>query len=278
VSQENKEFDILEFASQASKVIENNFKLLFGLFLVAVVGGSAWSFINYQNKKQELASFAELYKITQQYNQIKEGFAEAETALEENDPKAKKTDEPKVSKNQLPSGDLANDYGDIPQQLKVFIEQNKGSNASGEAALILSDLYSKYEKPSQGAAALETVLNHWGTQNVLYFVMQMRAGDLYAGAGNCEKATAFWQEVANSKSFIANQAQLKLGVCLQELGRVEEAKQWFTRLQDEDPNSTEGFSAKRYLRFLKFKSKVENHSSAEDKAQTKKTTSRDQAS
>ncbi len=283
MSQKKNEFDILDFATQASKVIEKNFKVLFGLFIAAVVGGTLWTLMSYQNKKKEMASFTELYKITKVYNQKKAEFEEAKAAKDEkNQKKEDKVEE--ATKDEaaekdlvMASGVLEKDYPNLPGQLENFIKEHKGSNASGEAALTLSEIYDEYKQPEKGASALKDVLENWGSKNVLYYVMQMRAGDLYAGTSDCEKAISFWQVVANSKSFIAKQAQLKLGVCLQKVGRVEEAKQWFNQLQEEDPNSSEGFSAKRYLRFLKFKSKVEQEPSSDDKAQAQDA-KKDQAS
>ncbi len=280
MSQDKQDFDILDFASKTSKVIEDNFKILLGLFVVAVIGGAVYSFVDHQNRQQEMQAFTELYKITKIYNDKKNKYDEAKAALDEkNDPKQKSESNADDSKKDLQAatGDLDKDYPQVPERLQAFIEKHKGNNASGEAALILSEIYDDYNMPDKGAAQLDKVIKNWGSENVLFFVMQMRAGDLYAGSNDCDSAIPYWQEVANSKSFISKQAQLKLGVCLQKVGRLEEAKQWFNQLVEADPNSTEGFSAKRYLRFLKFKSKVETDEKSDDKAQNKNT-KKDQAS
>lgn len=229
-----------------------------------------------------MSAFTELYKITKVYDKKKTQFDEAKAAEEEkkNPKKEQKLKDEKQEKKQdlvMPTGDLQKDYPEVTKQLAAFVKEHAGSNASGEAALTLSSIYDEYGKAAEGAETLDQVIEQWGRKNILYYVMQMRAGDLYASSNDCEKAISYWQVVANSKSFIAQQSQLKLGVCLQKIGRMEEAKQWFTRLQEDDPNSAEGFSAKRYLRFLKFKSKVENEPTPDEKAQAKEN-QKDQAS
>ena len=65
----------------------------------------------------------------------------------------------------------------------------------------------------------------------------MRSGDLWASAGQCDKAVSHWQVVAESENFIQKQAQLKLGVCLQEMGKVDQAKTWFEKIKANTPNS-----------------------------------------
>ncbi len=274
MSQEKNDFDILDFAAQVSKFIEKNFKAFLAVVVALIVGGVVWNLMSQQAKQKEKAAFDKLFAITKIYEKKKEGFdeakAEAEKKPSKKDDKTAEADEPK--KDLTPAtGDINNDYGEVVQQLEAYINENLGKNASGEAALILSEIYGDYKMPEKGAEALGKVLGQWSDRNVLYFVMQMRAGDLWASADNCEKAVSYWQVVANGESFITNQAQLKLGVCLQTIGRVDEARKWFKKIQDKDPNSAEGFSAKRYLRFLEFKTKTGEETS-DDKAQNQKKT------
>ena len=166
----------------------------------------------------------------------------------------------------LATGDINKDYPQVVKDLEAFLKANLGRNASGEAALSLSEIYAEYNQAEKGAKAVGLALSQWKNKNVLYYVMQMRSGDLWATVNQCDKAVPYWQVVANSESFIAQQAQLKLGVCLQEIGKIEEAKKWFEKIKAKAPNSTEGFSAKRYIRFLEFKTKTSSDVGA-DKAQ-----------
>ena len=156
----------------------------------------------------------------------------------------------------LPTGEVKQDYPQIIKSLEAFLNHNMGRNASGEGALLLSEIYAQYDMMGEGAQWLEKVLQEWGDQNIFYFVLQMRAGDLWAKANDCQKALPHWEVVAQSSSFIAPQAQLKLGVCSGQLERLDQARHWFEKVQARNPNSSEAFMAKRYLRFLDFKSKT----------------------
>lgn len=255
MSEKKNEFDILELANQTSKFIETNFKAFMAVFIVALVAGSGWAVKKSMDRATEMEAFDSLYAITKDYQKKKADFQKAkDDKAQKEDPKNKdkKTEDAHLS---LSTGDMTKDYGPEVEKLTAFLNSNPSRNASGEAALILSEIYEEYKMAEKGAEVLANTLKNWSEKNVIYFVMQMRAGDLWASSGNCEKATANWQVIANSDSFVKNQAQLKLGVCLQELGRLSEAKTWFETIEKDAPNSAEGFSAKRYLRFIEFKSK-----------------------
>lgn len=262
MSQDKREWDINEFTQQASKFIEVHFKKALILSVVGIIGASVYAYKKSMDRDQEMAAFGDLYKITKNYNKKKADFAEAKEQATKKDKKTKK--ELKAS-----TGDMSKDYGDEVEKLEAFVKANLGKNASGEAALILSEIYSEYSLPEKGAEVVSKTLSKWGSKNVLYYVMQMRVGDLWASSGQCDKATSYWQAVADGTSFISTQAQLKLGVCLQELGKVNEAKTWFEKIKANSPNSAEGFSAKRYLRFLEFKTKNSDEQGASNKAQQK---------
>ena len=103
------EFDIIEFATQASKVIEKNFKLILGIFILLVVGGSVLSIMN----------SAEITKV---YQKKKADFLEAKAEKEKKvDPKAP-TPKPEEKKDLVEaSGVLEKDYPEIPGQLASFL-------------------------------------------------------------------------------------------------------------------------------------------------------------
>lgn len=268
MSEDKKEWDILDVATQATQFIEKNFKILLGLFIVAILAGSLWSYTRYVSRQNEMKAFSELYKITKVYDEKKSNFEKAsEQAKKKTDKSKDKVAESENQEKLSPAtGELEKDYPQVVKDLESFIDSHLGLNASGEAALVLSEIYDKYDQQQKGAEVIAKVLKDWDSKDVLYYVMQMRSGDLWASRDQCDKAVPFWQVVANGESFITRQAQLKLGVCLQKLGRIDEAKQWYTRITEKEPNSSEGFSAKRYLRFLEFKTKSGEETS-DDKAQ-----------
>lgn len=271
MSQNKNEWDILSFAALASKAIETHFKKILVLFGALIITGAVWSYMSSVEQAKQKESFQNLFEVTKVYEKKKQGFDEAKEQEEQK--KREKKDDKKTAKKveadkaaekaaKMPTGDLEKDYGAVVKDLHQFVANNSETNAAGEAALTLSEIYEDYDQGKKGAEVLSEVLKKRHQKDVLYFVMQMRAGDLWASARQCDKAVSYWQVVAEAESFVSQQAQLKLGVCLQELGRLDEAKSWFEKIKLKDPNSAEGFSAKRYIRFLQFKkqNKIQNTS------------------
>lgn len=280
MSQEKKSFS--DIVHSSSQFIEKYIKEILAIFVVIIFATSGLVFKKNYDRGNEEEAFSELYAVTQVYDEKKADFNTAkEEAEKAKQPPAKLGDKadpvvPEKKKNlKAATGDLTQDYGDIVTKLEDFISKNPQRNASGEAALILSEIYTEYKMYDKGAEALTKTLKEWKNKNILYYVMELRAGDLFASANQCEKAVPHWQAVADSKSFVADQAQLKLGVCLQQVGRIDEAKIWFEKIKTASPNSTEGFNAKRYLRYLEFKSKTPSDSSSENKAQQKEASSKE---
>lgn len=278
MSQEKQPWDIHDIAHTTGKFLETHIVKILVVFAVVIVGASAMIFKKNMDRKNEAAAFGELYAITKIYDEKKADFNTAKEEQEKaKQPPAKAGDKaeapaPEKKKDlKTASGDITTDYGDVVSQLEAFVGKNSGKNASGEAALILSEIYTEYKQFEKGAESLVNALKDWQHKNILYYVMELRAGDLLASSNNCKDAVSHWQIVADSKSFVADQAQLKLGVCLQQIGRVDEAKNWFEKIKTDSPNSTEGFNAKRYLRYLDFKQKAPAaENKGEGKAQKEK--------
>ncbi len=272
MSEDKKEFDSLEFVSQVGKIIEKNFKLVLGLFIAIIVASSVWAYMSNLKSGNEKESFKKLYAITKVYEEKKESFDEAKIAKEEKKEK-KDSEEDKVTAVEA-SGELEKDYPQIVEKLEKFLADHLGDKASGEAALTLSEIYEEYKQPEKGVAALEKAIEKWGSQDIVYYVMQMRAGDLLASQNQCEKALKFWQPITEGSSFMTSQAKLKKGVCLQEIGKLEEAKNIFEEIKKGSGESQgmnpDSFSATRYLRYIQFKMKNSDVPAQSGKAQQNK--------
>lgn len=259
MSQNSNPWDILEIARSSGQFIEKNFKIALAVFVVAILAVSAFVMKQKMDAGKEKEAFGELYSITKVYQDKKTNFEQAKVEP----PKTDKKEAPKKDENLVKAtGDMSKDYGDVVQQLESFIAKNKNLNATAEAALTLSEIYEEYKQPEKGAEIISQVLKDWSQTGLVTQVLQMRAGDLLASTNSCDKAVEYWQKIATGEGFMSEQAQLKLGVCFQEIGRLEEAKTWFTKLSEKSPNSTEGFNAKRYLRYLQFKGQLKPNEKA----------------
>ncbi len=260
----------MDWLALVSKFIEVHFKKALVVFLVMVAGAGLFIYRNSAELQNEKKSFDKLSTVIRTYKEKKEKFREAlETEGKESDsenPEKKKKLSP-------PSGDLDQDYGDEVTKLEEFLKDNSGHSATAEAALILSEIYSKYRMKDKAVQAMEFTLKSWPNKNLLYHIMQMRLGNLWATMTNgCEQALSHWKIVGESEIFMAVQAQMKMAICFWKIGKFQEAGTWFEKVQTDSPQSPEAANVKRYLRFLKFQSQRKE----EKKTKTDEENKRDQ--
>ena len=255
MSKKQENWDLMEWITLISKFIEAHFKKALVIFFVAVIGAGLFIYMGGVNRREEQKSFNELSKITKVYKEKKENFKKAlEAENEKSD--SKKPEEKKDLP--LPSNDLARDYGDEVTGLETFLKQNSGRGAAVEAVLILSEIYSKYKMNEKAIQVLDITLKSWPDKNFFHYIIRMRLGNLWAGmTGGCEKALSHWKVVGEGENFMTVQAQLQVGFCFQKIGKFEEAKTWFKKIETDSLQSSEAFSAKGYLRFLNFQSQRE---------------------
>ena len=260
MNRKKKNPDLMEWISIISKFLENHFKKIFVVFLLIVTGAGSFLYVKNMKSQREYKSFDELSKIIVNYREKKENFKKAlESRDEKSDEKSNGNGKTKEKKNlSLPTDDLNQDYGDEVTKLENFIKKNPGHSASVEAALTLTEIYSEYKLKEKAIKVLDGILKFWPEKNLLYYIMEMRLGNLWATmTDGCEKALSHWQLVGESKSFVAAQAQLQMGLCFQKTGKFQEARTWFERVQKDFPESSKTFNVKRYLRFLEFQSQRE---------------------
>ena len=231
-------------------------KKFFCIFFAVVVGIGFFVFMNFLERQREQKSFDELFKITSVYREKKENFKKA---LEKKVEKSDSDKEEKKQKPDPPSGDLSQDYGDEVTKLEAFLKENPDRRAAVEAALLLSEIYLKYKMEDRAIETLDFILGSWKGGDLLYHIMHMRLGNLWASrVDGCKKAVFHWRIVGESQSFMSARAQSQMGFCLQKMGRFEEAKTWFEKIEMKSPESPEALNVKRYLRFLKFQSRQGN--------------------
>ena len=255
-------FDLLELSNKATAFIEKNFKVGLLLAVIGIACSAAWVGMKNVEANKEEKAFASLFAITNEYNTRKENFDKA---------KSDKKEEKKEKQEELAkaSGDLEKDYGDITKKLEGFLASNKNMQASGEAALTLSSIYQEYDKTDQAAQSLSQTLKDWTRKGLLTEIMQMRAGDLWSMANQCEKAILHWKVLASSNSFLSAQAQLKLGLCFQKTGDRAQAKSWLQKVTSKSAKIPAGFSAKKYLRYIDFE-KIHKKEESVDKTADEK--------
>ena len=97
----------------------------------------------------------------------------------------------------------------------------------------------------------------------MFLLLKMKAGDLWSIKGDCKKAIESWTVLSEKKSFLKDEATLKVGLCHQKMGAFDQAKIWYQKLtlaasSDKEPQSESpsALSAKKFLRYLQFQEKM----------------------
>lgn len=265
MSDNKKNYDVLEFSNQAKLFIEKYFKIGLALAVVGIACSAAWVGMTKMETQKEQESFTALFAITDEYNTLKEGFEKAKAPKDPKAQKEKKEESKTASEEPVKkaTGDIDKDYGEVVQKLENFLKSQKGMQASGEAALVLSEIYEDHGKKEQAANVVSQTLQSWkGEGRLLGQIMQMRAGDLWSMNNQCDKAVTHWEKLANRESFLSSQAQLKLGLCYQKLGKIDLARTWLQKVTSKNAESPAGFSAKKYLRYLDFEKNLKKEKAA----------------
>ena len=84
---------------------------------------------------------------------------------------------------------------------------------------------------------------------------QIMLGTVIEAQGRCEAALKHWEAVlaGQKMNVLHSEALLKKALCLENLAKVDEAREVYQRLQKDFAKSTAGQKAKSYLRLLDIK-------------------------
>ena len=222
------------------------------IVVVLVVGfllvGGGMAIWKYTNTKNEKAAQEKYFEIESQVMKKKEAFAAAKAPKPPMAKDAKKEEKPK---EEAATGDFAKDYGDLPQQLKSFVEQNNKTKAGAMAALTLAGLESEYKKD---ADALET-LKKVQTSGVLSALVKMQMATLTANNGNCAEALPMFEQIISdpSSAFMKLEAKLKIALCSESTGNLAKAEDNLNQVIVEGKQNPVARSAQKYLRLLQIK-------------------------
>ncbi len=229
------------------------------LVLLSGVGYIAW---DKTRLNKEIAAQEEYYSIEKNYLKIKEGFEKAESEAKA---EAKAEDQSSKEKSKPATGDLVKDYGSEVDGWTKLIEAHASSKAAAMAALQLSQLYLKYEKPKEALQILSKTKAQQSSDNLLGAMVFHSYAKLLANQGQCQEAVGVWETLEKKKNlhFLTEQAQLDRALCLESMGQTEKAEGIYKEVAATKNETTKGAgprqkspaqkSAEKYLRYLKLK-------------------------
>ena len=142
----------------------------------------------------------------------------------------------------------------MKQSLKDYEEEllkNKKKKASLFFAIDLAHFYKEQKEEKQAIELLESFQDHHQSLNLSHLLQFFLSG-LYMDDKQYEKAEKTLQSLINNKkaSFLHLESRLRRGICLEELGNLEEARREYNLILKEGPESFTAKLAQDYLRLL----------------------------
>lgn len=241
----------------------SNSSLLLGILIVVLLiggGAAAWSTIQ-QSKEADMQE--KYYVLEKKILEKKRGFAEAEQKEKMKQSAAKagqsapKTDEPAGT---LPTGDLAKDYGTLPEELNALIDAAPKSTAAEMAALNLAEIFARYQNPDEAMKVLNKVNTSNKSNDLIGALVVNMKANFMADKGDCGGAISLWENLAKESKakFLHSEAKLRMGLCFETMNDLGKAEQMYSEVaakdtKDATADSSAAKDAERYLRLLKMK-------------------------
>lgn len=208
---------------------------------VLVIGLGGFFGIRAYKHSHELSLQEQLFTLEKEYSKKKEGFDAAQNPPEGSTPSAVKA-----------TGDLAKDYGDLPQRFADFAKAHSGTVAAGLAALQAAEIWSGYSKSTEAIEALKSANLSSG---IIGTMVQMRLGSLLADQGDCAGALTVWSPLSTTKnsSFLGNEVKLRMGLCAEKTGDKAQAEKLYREVMANAKEGSEGKLAEQLIRLMKIK-------------------------
>ncbi len=232
-------------------------KMVLGVIGVFVVGAAIYGITSYTRLEAENVSQEKYYVVERQYTEKKTGFDQAQQQKEKpKDAKAKPPATPETPAVAA-SGDMQKDYGPVIEGFEAVIKDNAKSRGAGMAALNLSEIYLKYQKPQEALRVLQAVEPGLGNSEMLSALVLNQLGNVYANQNDCAHAVEQWKKITDNRklTFAQPEAKLRMGLCYETLNETAKAEQLYTEAskKEESQETSASRDAEKYLRLLKLK-------------------------
>ncbi len=243
--------------------IEHAKTILAIVSIVLALGGGWVGFQSWQESQEKKWQLA-YYKIEKTYLKKKESFEKFETSSKQAEAQKKSPAPKTVAKKgaaevtpvevkvegEKSTGDVDKDYGSIVQSLKDLIQQNPDSQAAMMSALLVSEIFGKYEKPQM---ALDTFQKLKFKSDFLSSLAQFRKAVLLSDLGHCDQAVDLFKGLAERKDqeFLKPESLLKSALCYENLQKTQTAQELYQRVIKEFANTSFSKEAQKFLRLVK---------------------------
>ncbi len=136
-------------------------------------------------------------------------------------------------------------------QLEAFLDKHKSTSSAISAAVLLADHYSSKDNEEKALSVLEK--NAVGSPKSFVDALYLyRKSISLERLGKCDTAITVLDKLISAKHAIYLQADARLqkALCLEQVGKVEEAKVEYENVSKNFADTEAGKNAKKYLRLL----------------------------
>jgi predicted negative regulator of RcsB-dependent stress response len=135
--------------------------------------------------------------------------------------------------------------------VEAFIEKNKNTSMAMSAAILLADFYSQEKNEAKAAEILakNTLASVSSFVEALYLY---RKSVSLERTGKCDLAIKELDTLISTKTtqFLQAEARLQKALCLEQVGKKDEAKAEYEQISKNFADTEAGKNAKKYLRLL----------------------------
>ncbi len=228
-------------------VLEKQWKLIAGVFVLLIVGGAAFALLSMQKANKEQTAQSHYFLAEKKYFEAKTKATTPAVA-------GKNAKDAKVETVKTTPAD----YSGAKSDFEKVIADYPGSKAAQMAALYLSDILLNENNKASALTTLQKVeTNDTGLINTL---VQQQIGLLLADQDKCSEALTIWQKIIDRKQaqFIHNNTRIQQALCYKKMNDGKKAEEILTNLANQKPDgsletSSTSKEAEKYLRLIQFK-------------------------
>ena len=237
-----------------AEFVERYAKLIFAVFIIAVLAGFGYVGLQFLQRRQERAASEAFFPPEERFTKIKTGFDQAK--MNKLMP-GLTTKDPKTADAKPATGNLDQDYGSVITDLDKVAHERAGTSAGAQAAIMLAETYLNYKQPDKAADIARLPAEQMGSSNTLSQLARVLWGTALADKGDCQAAVKVWQPILDSKrdKFLVPDVSLRSGTCYEQLNQPDKAAEMYRRVTSEGAESVAGQTAKGLLRALEVKTK-----------------------
>lgn len=244
-----------EIEAVTDRLVETVFKyrrLFIVLFAGILIGGGGYLSIQWMNNRQETSAREAIFPAEQKLSKLRE--QDGAPSLEKLKEKLKnKKDLTKKDEEPAKTLDFDKDYKPAVAEVVEAIRKNITTKSALVAAMSLADFATEQKHPEVVTDILEQTLSAQKGDSLLTVLGRVQLANLQASMKDYEKARNQLQQVSKMKSaeFMMSEILLRLGLCEQKMGQIDQAKNSFNRVVTEFSQTEAAQAAKGFLRLLK---------------------------